>query len=127
MIGLLDLIEKHETAISYDLITLGLRLRDLGSESFTWGDLLVILRHLPPSSATGAAMYPESSDWDLSTLLLAEIADTLRAANWQRGSGKRKDYPKPIQRPGVKPDSKTYGRGALPLHEMAEWLGWDKE
>jgi hypothetical protein len=48
----------------------------------------------------------------------------VRVANWQRGSGKRTDYPKPIPRPGVEPDSKTYGRGAIPIDDMADWLGW---
>lgn len=69
-------------------------------------------------------MNPDAADWGLPESLLAEVADALRVANWQRGQGKRADYPKPIPRPGVKAEAKTYGRDALPIDQMAEWLGW---
>lgn len=69
-------------------------------------------------------MHPEDAAWSLTDLLLAEVADALRIANWQRGSGKRSEFPKPIPRPGVEPDAKTYGREAIPIDRMAEWLGW---
>lgn len=86
--------------------------------------MLVIVRQSPRDSALFRAMNPEDHEWSLPTLLLAEAVDDLRIGNWQRGSGKRADYPKPIPRPGVEPDSTTYGKGALPMDEMADWLGW---
>lgn len=64
-------------------------------------------------------------DWTRAELLAAEQVDLLAVSAWQRGSGKRKDYPKPIPRPGHEPESTTYGSGALPIDEMAEWLGWN--
>jgi len=70
-------------------------------------------------------MHPEEHEWDLSSLLLAEIADAVRVGNWQRGSGKKADYPKPIPRPGVTPTAEKYGKGAIPIDEMTSWLGWD--
>lgn len=110
--------------MAYDLIRLGLRLRDVGTEEFTWGDLKVIIENTPQDSALYRAMNPDEHAWDLPTLLLAEAVDALHVANWQRGSGKRKDYPKPIPRPGIEPDAVTYGKGAIPLDDMADWLGW---
>lgn len=103
---------------------LGLRLRNLGTPDFSWGDLLVIIRQGGPDTALYRAMN-DDWQWTLDNLLLAEAADQLAVANWQRGGGKQRDYPKPIPRPGVEPDSKTYGgKGAIPIDEMAEWLGW---
>lgn len=67
-------------------------------------------------------MNGQDHHWTLTNLLLAQISDDLRVSNWQRGGGRRQDYPKPIPRPGYEPDEVTYGDGALPLNEMAEWL-----
>lgn len=81
-----------------------------------------------PRSAESAlyrALYPDEHAWQLSELLLAEIADALNVANWQRSAGKRKDYPKPIPRPGVSEKaSQTYGSNAVPIADMAAFLGW---
>lgn len=124
ILGLLNLVEKHEEAIAYDCITLGLRLRNIGTEDFTWGDLLAIVRQSPRSSALFRAQYPDESVWGHQEQLLALIADNLAAANWQRAQGKKQDYPKPIPRPGVEQDNK-FGSEALTIDEMASWLGWE--
>ncbi|MFE9497264.1 hypothetical protein [Streptomyces collinus] len=125
ILGLLSLMDKHEEAIAYDCITLGLRLRNVGSEDFSWGDLLAIVRQSPRSSALFRAQHPEEAVWGHQEQLLALIADTLAAANWQRAQGKKKDYPKPIPRPGVEGDKK-FGNEAVSIDEMASWLGWEK-
>ena len=39
--------------------------------------------------------------------LAALTVDQLAIANWQRSGGKKKDYPKPIPRPGVNGDRRT--------------------
>lgn len=70
-------------------------------------------------------MNPREHEWTLEAMLLAEVADATNVGNWQRGSGKKRDYPKPIPRPGVEPDGSTYGKGALTMDEMADWLGWN--
>lgn len=103
---------------------MGLRLRDLGSERLSWGDLWTVVSFAPPDSALSRARNPEEGEWALETLLLAEAVDTLRVANWQRGGAKKKDFPKPIPRPGIEPDAVTYGREAVPIDRMADWLGW---
>lgn len=124
--ALLDTLDddEHRAAIEADLIALGLRLRHVGTDALAWHELYAVIKHLPQSSAYFRVLHPEEAEWDLSAMLLADIADALRVANWQRGGGKRSEYPKPIPRPGVEPDSKTYGKGALPVDEMKEWLGW---
>ena len=69
-------------------------------------------------------MNPDDWQWTLDNLLLAEIADGVNVSNWQRGSGKKREYPKPIPRPGVTSPETTYGKGAIPIDDMADWLGW---
>lgn len=75
-------------------------------------------------SALHRAMNPDEWEWGVAELLLAEIADSGHVAAWQRGGGTKKDYPKPIPRPGVQPDSTVIGKGAIPLDQMDEFLGW---
>lgn len=113
---------EHREAIEADLIQQGLRLRWVGSDALTWYELYAVIKHLPRSSAYYRVLHPEEAEWELPALLLAEIADATRVANWQRGNGRRSDYPKPIPRPGVEPDSKSYGKGALPVDELEAWL-----
>ncbi len=40
------------------------------------------------------------ADWSIDTHIAAFIADGIWVANWQRGGGKRSQYPKPVPRPG---------------------------
>lgn len=119
----LDEPERRE-AVEYDLLALGLRLREVGTDRLSWGDVYTVVRQSPRSSALFRAVNPDAHEWTLPNLLLAEVADAVRVANWQRGSGKKAEYPKAIPRPGVAPESLTYGKGAIPIDEMADWLGW---
>ncbi|TKT03446.1 hypothetical protein [Streptomyces lasalocidi] len=123
---LLDLIDEHEEAIAYDCLALGLRLRNVGTEDFTWGDLLAIVRQAPRSSALFRSMSPDEAMWGHTEQLLALIADFISVGNWQRSQGKKKDYPKPIPRPGVEQDKK-FGTEAMSLEDAASWLGWEKK
>ena len=82
--------------------------------------------NLPPDSAVARACDPDWQ-WGLPEQLMALVADLLAIANWQRGAGKRSDFPRPISRPGVEPDeTETIGghAGALSLDDMRKWLGW---
>jgi len=124
ILGLLELIDKYEEAIAYDCLALGLRLRNVGTDDFTWGDLLAIVRQSPRSSALFRAMHPEEAEWGLAEQLLAYNADLLSVGNWQRAQGAKKDYPKPIPRPGVEAPEKKYGKGAISIEDMQSWLGW---
>lgn len=87
---------------------------------------MVILREAPEGSAFFRSYYGEEAAWSPDRQLLAAAVDVLNIANWQRGGGKRKDFPQPIPRPGVGPERSTYGdkASAIPIDEMAAWLGW---
>lgn len=124
--GLLDLIEEYPEEVEYDLISHGLRLRQLGTDALWWRDLLVIVRQQPRHSALLRSMEPDTAAWGLSEQLLAAIADAEHTALWQRGSGKKSERPKPIPRPGVESGEKKIHKGdVMPVNEMAAWLGDD--
>jgi len=111
ILGLARLIQQHGEAIEYDLIRHGLRLRDLGTPSFDWRDLLVIVKHLGPESATVRAASPDQAGWGLTEQLLAALVDAVQIGNWQRQGRTHSPRPKPIPRPGVKDRTRTIGRG----------------
>lgn len=83
-----------------------------------------MIRQAPRTSALVRATNPEMHEWGLVEQLLADIADHEHIGAWQRSGGKKKDYPKPIPRPGVEADEKRYGKKPLPLDAMKAWLGW---
>lgn len=104
---------------------MGLRLDWLGSERLTWRDLWVIVEQQPATSALIRARDPEGSEWHKIEHLAAGIFDALQVANWQRGRARRGEFPKPLPRPGVEPESQMIGSGkGIPMDEMAERLGW---
>lgn len=117
--------EQQREAIEYDLIALGLRLEDAGSERLSWRDLWVIYRQAPPTAAIVLATNPDATIWQLQEHLQAGILDALHVANWQRGRARRHEYPDPVPRPGVEPKSTKVGSGAISMEEMAERLGWN--
>lgn len=118
-------LDLYAEPVAYDLMCHGLRLRWVGTDELSWADLLIFIRQSPRDSALYRAMNPDDHQWGLAELLIAEVADGVAVSNWLAGSGKRRDYPKPIPRPGVEPESTTYGKGAIPIDDMAEWLGWN--
>jgi hypothetical protein len=125
ILGLLDLVDEHGEALSYDLIGLGLRLEWLGSERLTWRDLLVIVRHLPQDSALSRSMNGSISSWTVTDYLLADIFDALNIANWQRANAGKKSpspKPKPYPRPGAKDNTRRIGRDPLPIPELDAWI-----
>lgn len=131
--GLLDLLdnEEYREAIEYDLIDKGLRLRDLGEPGFTWRDLYVITRKSPPASALARELYGEDAHWGLLEQLAAAMVDAQNLANWlqSKDGAKNRNRPKPIPRPGVKADKdiNKFGKDAVPIDEMADFLGWSTE
>ena len=124
--GLLELIEEYPEEVEYDLISHGLRLRQLGTEQLSWRDLLVIVRQQPRDSALIRAQDPDTAHWGMTEHLLAIVADAARLGVWQRGGGKKSDRPKPIPRPGSETEQKKVHKGdVMPVDEMAAWLGGD--
>lgn len=73
-------------------------------------------------------MQGEDHVWGITEQLLAAAVDALNGANWQRGGGKQRDKPKPIPRPGTRnEESKSFGRDAVTIEEIDDFLGWSKE
>ncbi len=121
-------LSEHRAAIEYDLITLGLRLDDLGTESLSWRDLLVILQNLPRTSAYARDTLGDDVMWGLGEQLLAIVADRLDVANWQRGNEGRKSpspRPKLIPRPGVRDSKSKIGSDPIKIRDFDAW--WDGE
>lgn len=119
------LLEEFPEAVEYDLIALGLRLRDLPSDRLTWRDLKVIVTRMPQhKSALAAEQHPEDASWALTEHLLAEVADTQRLLLWAKtkDGSKNRNRPQPIERPGRRPE--RFGKKPLKLDRMKEWLGW---
>lgn len=130
------LLTEHGEAVEFDLITLGLRLRWLGTERLTWRDLLVIVRHCTPSSALARSVAgPEVTAWNTGTItawLLASVTDLLQVANWQRGGDEDAARPSFIPRPSLGDEDEEderarvlSGRGEpMTFDELDRRLGW---
>jgi hypothetical protein len=119
--------EDQRRAIESDLIDKGLRLRWVGSDVLTWYELYAVLVNLGFGSALHRLQHGEDAKWDnLDRMLLADIVDGLNVGNWQRSNPRSKrDYPKPIPRPGVvDQDTEKFGGKPVSLEEMDALLGW---
>ena len=100
--GCLAGILEYGSEVEYELLCLGLRLRDLGSDDLTWHDLSVILRHPTKGGPLHRAVFGGDAKWDdAQTQLLAQIVDVLAVGNWQRQGDSHAPRPEPIPRPGV--------------------------
>lgn len=119
--GLLRLLDEYGEAVEYDLITLGLRLDDLGTERLNWRDLWVIVNNLPRTSALVRAVAGEDAQWGLLEHLAARVADSLEVGNWQRQQKPNAPKPKPIPRPGVKSEEKRFGSDPIPIKDFDAW------
>ena len=97
----LILLAEHPEAVAYEVMTAGMRLRDLGSETLTWSDLATLLYYPRERGPLYRAVLGDRAEWDHHAQLLATIIDMLAGANWQRSGGKEQDRPEPYPRPGV--------------------------
>ena len=121
--GLLRLLREHGEAVEYDLIALGLRLDDLGTERLSWRDLLVIARQSPPGSALNRALDP---GWraTLDTHLLRRIEHAGRVSVWQNAGG-RGPAPEPLTLPWEQRE-RAWDHDVLEWDEAADALGGDE-
>lgn len=120
--SLVELLSEHGEAIEFDLLSMGLRLSDLGSRLLTWRDLRVIVGNLSRGSALSRAINGDGDHWGIAEHLLASIADTLSLLGWAAGLF-RGPKPRPYQRPGVDDGSSSFGSGAIPISDFDAW--WD--
>lgn len=103
-------------AIDYDLLTLGLDIRWVGTSDLTWRRLRSVITYLPSTSALGRSVNGDAAVWGTTEYLLAHAVDELAAANWQRGG--KGPRPKPIPRPGADdPGTRKLGTGRMTLGE----------
>ena len=123
-LSLAALIEEHGEAFEYDLIRLGVRLRDAPSPELNWRDLWVIARRSGRDSELYRDMNPgDDVSWSVDTYLLAQLVDNTSFRLYQAAGGKGKK-PKPVPRPGNE-DRKVVKYDTLPVDEMRDWLGAD--
>ena len=101
------MLREFRTEIEYELIRLGLRLRDVGAPGFNLRDLYVVATHPAKDGPLGRAMSRkisgEASDWSVSEHLLASAVDALNWLVWSKteDGAKNRRLPKPIPRPGA--------------------------
>jgi hypothetical protein len=117
-------VEDHAGAINYDLMKLGLRLRQLGTEALTWGDLHDVVRYGNADTALALERFGPTVLWSITDHLLATAVDALHSANWQRGGGKG-TRPQPIPRPGADSATETLGKDPIPASTFMDW--WNME
>jgi hypothetical protein len=67
-------------------------------------------------------MFGAEATWNLDRQLAASIVDLLAAGNWQRGGAKKKDKPKPVDRPGVNAKKRIGSAGSLKPAELRALL-----
>lgn len=103
---------------------------NLRRPGMTLMDLADLVAWLPKDSALARAVHPDEWEWGLDQHLLAMLVDAINHFEWSSSLGNPhlkgvdKKPPKPLPRPGVESDDKILGgKGALPMDEMAEWLG----
>lgn len=101
----------------------GRSLDHAGTDLFPWADLVAILATVRPGDILYSAMYPEHDMWDHKSMLLADIADSLRVIVWQGGKRRKADFPRPIPRPGVEDKhERRFGGTAVEIDEMQAFL-----
>lgn len=110
-------------ALQYDLLTRGLSLDNLGTEAFSWYDLMAMVRHLQTNPASALATELHGPSWSVEAQLLAVAADTLAMANWQRAGRRSAPKPKRIPRPWEKAATTALGKAAIPISKFNDW--WD--
>ncbi|WP_166655849.1 DUF5361 domain-containing protein [Nocardia ignorata] len=119
------LLEEYAEAIEYDLIALGLRLRNLGTDDLSWGDLKAVVSCSPRTSALFRVRNPHEYEWHLDRMLLADMSDSLRWLVWAKSSDAQhgRNRPEPIPRPGVTRTRERIG-DSTSIAGANEMLGW---
>lgn len=126
VLSLCAFLDENEDAVRRDLLDKGWRLDRVGmADGLSWRDLIAFVREAPQGSAIFRASVdnPEDAPWTLEAQLLATIADGVRILAWQNSGGKRWDRPKPIERPGHRPELKTIKGDVMSIDELSARLG----
>ena len=123
MIGLARMIERHDRALEYDLITrTGRTLNELMNMGAAGRVALIsFIQYLPPDATLRREIDPrdETAEWYTTmktNVILADIFDIFVAAHTKDGN-KPAEYPRPGQK-------QTIGKDPVPISEFWDW--WDK-
>lgn len=95
--GLIDLIDRHRSALEYDWRTrFGIGLRAIFTGEVTWREAVDLTRELlsDPSSHTAAAAHGWDEPWPRDAFILADLFDAHAQANFKNP----KPYPRPTTR-----------------------------
>lgn len=112
------LIDEFAEAVGADLLTIGKRVDDIGSESFSWWDFKVWVAFRPPESILMTKVH--GPYYPLELRIQGMLVDLLRAANWQRGGGKGQ-RPKPKWPWASGETSESFGTAA-PFEQVRDYL-----
>ena len=120
ILSLVQIVEKNDRALEYDLMTRTGRTLDEYLQMGASGRLALIsfINNLPPDSALYRADNPkdEVGEWftTLKTnVILADIFDAFIAAHTKKGT-KPKAYPRPKQ-------NQSIGKDAIPVSQFWDW------
>lgn len=121
---MLAFIDEHREPVAYELIRLGLRLRDLPSPGLTYGDVIAIIRQSPPDSAIGRAMGPEARH-TTEAELLRSVEYSLRVLTWMKtkDGSKGRRPPQPLTFQWEKPE-RAFDFDVMSADEADTFLGW---
>lgn len=123
MISLVRMIENHDRAMEYDLMT---RTGRTLAEYMNMGAagkvaLLSFMKYLPPDAELAKEMHPEYEEylpW-MGTLktnaLIADLYDAFVAVHTEKGKQPQL-YPRPNN------NKKKIGRGAIPVSKFKDWF-----
>jgi hypothetical protein len=88
--------------------------------------LSVLVRGLPPGSATWRAVTGQLDYWSRSDQLLAAVYDGIRILDWRLvsiyGKGKPPPAPEPLERPGIEPPARTKPTTVISIDEARRRL-----
>lgn len=128
--SLIAFVDQYRQELDYDVIRLGLRIRDIGQDWFTWEDLRAVVKGLQRDRTTllaRAVSGDEAIEWTTEAQLLAAVFDRLGwldyRLQWLGGAAKA-EPPEPLERPGVKSKTKQWTGNAVTIEEMDRKLGW---
>ena len=120
ILSLVQIIEEHDRALEYDLMTRTGRTLDEYLQMGAAGRIALIsfINYLPPDSALSQELNPkdETAAWFTTmktNAILADIFDAFVAANTKKGT-KPKAYPRPQAK-------QTIGNGAIPVSQFWDW------
>lgn len=121
--GAFELVDAHPSEVRFECLKHGVSIDQFGCPEYPTSDLVSILEFTREDSPLFTALYPDDAGWGRTNMLLADVVDALRIQIWQKGSGKKSDYPNPIPRPGVsQKEKKQFGNNPIEQDEMDAFL-----